>query len=77
MSKRDIYGVVFIVAFISFVAFVVFLAPAPYASVEYECLAYGYPQYRSRAGSPSYCIRHIFGVDEVRTLEELRAKEKE
>lgn len=43
-------------------------------SVEFECLSYGYPQYRR--GNPSYCIRHIFDVDEVRTLDELRAKER-
>lgn len=46
--------------------------------VEYECLSYGYPKHRGYAlGNPAYCIRHIFGVDEVRALEELRAKGKE
>lgn len=46
-------------------------------SIEYECLSYGYPQFRAGSGSePSYCVRRIFDVDEVRTLDELRAKEK-
>lgn len=43
--------------------------------VSYECLSYGYPQYRIASGSnPAYCIRRVFETDEVRTLEELRKR---
>lgn len=75
MNEIDRLGIALLTVALSFLAFA-FAVGINNDNVRFECLSYGYPQYNTALFRESYCTRRVFETDEVRTLEELRMKEK-